>query len=147
MYSIRTKGHFEEWNQSPNINGLYGGPYYSDANEYTVIEFDSIDSYPNGAQIDFQVIALLGTFEEDFSYGLRGSVFYGERSDWSKTQTLTINKNSNGITTQAPDNSEMPSNLNQSSFTWIELASITIIAVVLTFTATFFILRKTGNMK
>jgi len=148
MYSIRTKGHFEEWTQSPNINGLYGATYYSDADEYTVIEFSSIERYSDGAQIDFQVIALLGSFEEDFSYGLRGSVFYGEKSEWSKTQTLTINKNNNEITNQTPDDSETPSNPNQpTGFTWIQLCSIIIIVIALSVTITFLILKKTNTQK
>ena len=151
MYSIRTKGHFEEWTQSPNINGLYGATYYPDAGKYTVIEFSSIERYPDGAQIDFQIIALLGSFEEDFSYGLRGSIFYGEKSEWSKTQTLTINKNNNEITNQTPDGPETPYNPNNpnqpTGFTWIQLCSIIAIVIVLSVTATFFILKKTNTQK
>ena len=148
MYSIRTKGHFEEWTQNPNINGLYGATYYPDAGKYTTIEFNSIEHYPDGAQIDFQIIALLGSFEEDFSYGLRGSVFYGEKSEWSKTQTITINKNNNEITNQIPDDPETPSNPNQpTGFTWIDLGSITSIAVILSVMATFLILKRTTNRK
>ncbi|MDR2204065.1 MAG: hypothetical protein LBE76_07220 [Nitrososphaerota archaeon] len=53
-------------------------------------------------------------------------MFDGVSSGWSKTQTLTINKNSNDISNQTSDNSGMYDEPKQpSGFTWIQLVTIT----------------------
>jgi len=147
MYSIRTKGHFEEqWRYKYKVDGGSGGPYDSDAGKYTVIDLGPISSYPDGAQIDFQVEALRGYFRKDITAIGSLDVFEGETSGWSKTQTITINKNNNEIAAQTPDNPEVSANPNQpTGFTWIQLCSIVAIVIVLSVTATFFILRKTNR--
>jgi hypothetical protein len=145
MYNIRTKGHFEEqWNEMFSVGGsMY--PYQSDS-KYTIIT-TSPNNYPDGARVDFQVEAMSGGISQEVYSGL-GSFDYfdGVTSGWSKTQTITINKNSNEISAQTPNNSETSSDSNHSTdFTWIQLGSIIVIVAVISVTATFFILRKTFN--
>ena len=100
MYNVRTKGHFEqEWRErfyAPPGNSRY--PEQSNG-QYTVITLHT-NMYPDGAQVDVQVEAMIGTISwihdptafmaDDGSRG--GYHFEGSKSGWSKTQTITINK-------------------------------------------------------
>ncbi|MCL2135731.1 MAG: hypothetical protein FWH37_09360 [Candidatus Bathyarchaeota archaeon] len=146
MYNIRTKGHFEEnWTEMFSAGGsMY--PHQSNS-KYTIITISS-NNYPDGAQVDFQVEAMSGGISQEVYSGLGTfDYFDGVTSGWSKTQTLTIDKNSNGAYTQAPDTSEIPPNISQpKSFTWINLACVVLIAVVITVIVMFFIFRKTSNI-
>ncbi|MDR2204278.1 MAG: hypothetical protein LBE76_08335, partial [Nitrososphaerota archaeon] len=96
-YSVRTKGHFEDEEHWVNMFTRIGG---RPEGQYTVLEYEE-HSYPDGAKVDFQVEALYGSMEwNDDGYvpGVGGSWhFVGERSGWSKTQTLTVNSGGNGI--------------------------------------------------
>jgi hypothetical protein len=157
MYNIRTKGHYEqEWREyftaSPNFN-----PYPTQTTgQYTIITIpDNEKLWPDNAKVDFQVETLSGisSFKSDM-YGEMTSegrgiyVFDGVTSGWSKTQTLTINKYSNEIPNQQPNNTETPSNPNQpTGFSWIELVVITAIVAIIAVTITVFILRKTVQLK
>ena len=159
MFSVRSKGHFEEWpethDDSDGFGDIFGGGaifsgaiFYPDIGKYTAIEW-TIEYYPDEAQIDIQTIALLGTFKEEMPYGLRQQVFYGEKSEWSKTQTITINKNNNQTPYNPNQNDpKTPTNPNQPiNLTNINLLTITIITITITITITLLILRKTTNKK
>ena len=106
-YNIRFKGHFEkEWTELYRASDGY--PHqWSDLN-YTVITFLSetgttIEShgfsktFPDGAQVDYQVEAMIGYIHRDASKAFAPWVFTGEKSGWSKTLTLTV-----PISTQLP---------------------------------------------
>jgi hypothetical protein len=158
-YQIRTKGHYEkEWhicvpsniippNSGQTIIGQSKG-------QYTIILL-STEYLPDGAQIDIQVEARSGTYHEETDLasvatasGTTKRVFDGEKSGWSKTQTLTINKNSNEMSNQFPNNSEMSSVPNQQTgFSWVELIAITAVVAIIAVTATVFILRKQMTQK
>jgi len=175
MYNVRTKGHFEQqWIErgpSVTVNGMGRSydppPQYPEQTkgQYTVITLgpvvDRNDPYsyyfnmPDSGQVDVQVEAMSGTFswKDDINMVMAGAgtgyyVFDGEKSGWSKTQTVTINKNTNEITTTHNDNSETSPDTNQpTGFSWIELGCIIIITAILSVTITFFILKRTVNRK
>jgi hypothetical protein len=108
-YSVRVKGHFEEyWNTLSSSSITYSD--YSDP-EYTVMSFplgEGADAYQltkltAGDKIDFKVQASIGystLYNSDTGSEVNPeykgplyrvySVFTGEHSDWSATQTLTI---------------------------------------------------------
>jgi hypothetical protein len=158
-YQVRTKGHYEqEWhvcvpsntippNSGQTIIGQSKG-------QYTIITL-STEYLPDGSQMDIQVEARSGTYHEEpdpASAGVPGGgkkmVFDGEKSGWSKTQTITINKNSNGISNYQLDDTGMVADPNrQTGFSWIELIVITIIAVIIAVAATLLIIRKTASIK
>jgi hypothetical protein len=122
-YNFRFKGHYgDEWTYYPfNPDGLtphsYGGYsgmgdfiYYSASNsDDTVISInlDTLTEYPTGTQpipdgslVDFQVQSQIGHIE-NIPSGLLAGDFYnftGQSSNWSNTQTLTINYDSNSTT-------------------------------------------------
>jgi len=112
-YSIRIKGHYEEWG-SINVIYNYGEMPTQSNSEYTVISYNSsrTGSYsfdltpvsrtltvsPNG-QVDFQVKALVGyTYEAVTVPPFHGTFFVGEESDWSATQTITISPSGSSST-------------------------------------------------
>jgi len=147
-YQVRTKGHYEqEWNIRTTLIEQSKG-------QYTVITLRT-EYLPDGAEIDIQVEARSGTYHEErdpASAGLPGGgkiqVFDGEKSGWSKTQTITINKNGNKIPTEQPDSPGASLDPDQQSgFSWVELVVITTIAVIIAVIATLFILRKQLTQK
>jgi hypothetical protein len=111
QYNIRWKGHFEQdWHEI-----YYPSDGFAGANlesEYTVISFEGeyssseglkliyqgmYTTFPPGAQVDFQVEAMIGyVHRQNISIAVPGSgwVFTGETSDWSNTQTITISASS-----------------------------------------------------
>ncbi|MCL2134776.1 MAG: hypothetical protein FWH37_04380 [Candidatus Bathyarchaeota archaeon] len=130
MYNIRIKGHFgENWYQwSINNNG----DFWQSEDQYTVVTipyYSYIYDWQDGAKVDFQVRASYGYREwtnDGYVPGVVGGSwrFVGERSDWSKTQTLTITHNSeifNQPTNQWTD----------SIWTVLSIISVIVIVVVL----------------
>jgi len=105
-YNIRIKGHFsEDWSELYRASDGY--PTQSDS-QYTIISYalgENTDTilgtkmikFPAGAQVDFQVEAMIGYVSRKWvgngNYGPFSVpwVFTGETSGWSNTQTLTIN--------------------------------------------------------
>jgi hypothetical protein len=95
-YDVRVKGHFgEDWEKlySDYKSSPEAHPIQS-SSEYTILSLPV--KYPDGGQVDFQVRAILGYYYDELAgrpilplYVL-GSV---GSSDWSDTQTLTINFN------------------------------------------------------
>jgi hypothetical protein len=102
-YNIRWKGHFEtDWHNLYLISDGYPTQHYESA--YTVLSYeckysstDGLDfeagsirtTLPVGAQVDFQIQAMIGYIHRDNSYW-SPYVLEGETSSWSNTQTLTI---------------------------------------------------------
>ena len=88
----------------------------------------SIPDLPVGGQIDFQVQALIGIFSD--------AKFYGNSSDWSNTQTITMSET--GTSTATPNTSTSPTP------TVPEFSSIIILIllVTLTFPTLLVYLRK-----
>jgi len=88
-YSIRSKGHFEDWSDSSvhTTNGVQ-------ASTATVSTLVSIDigywGVQQGGQIDFQVAAVSGYPASDAAYC--GQIHFNvvDQSDWSSIQTITI---------------------------------------------------------
>ncbi|MCL2134039.1 MAG: hypothetical protein FWH37_00540, partial [Candidatus Bathyarchaeota archaeon] len=156
IYNIRYKGHYDqEWKEVFTYPYLTRCPEMTNG-QYTTIPF-TVDYYspyrgaedvgitvPDGGQVDFQVEAWSGTFSfqqdpwgEMTGQGRGYDVFDGVSSGWSKTQTITINKNNNEVPNQAPDNTETPTNPNQPiNLTNINLLTITIITITITITIT-----------
>lgn len=107
-YNIRFKGHFEkDWTELYNPEGY---PHQWSDLDYTVVTFLSetgktIDTgsksvtFPDGAQVDYQVEAMIGYSHQDIigNIPVPSWVFTGEKSGWSETLTVTV-----PISTQLP---------------------------------------------
>jgi hypothetical protein len=95
-YDIMAKGHFEEeWhNGNPSMDSYC---LYSSNSSTTVIS-EPISNISDGAQIDFQIRALIGTYSRVYGTPVPpfGTPYHdvfvgvGEASDWSDTHTITI---------------------------------------------------------
>jgi hypothetical protein len=93
FYNINVKGHYgSEWK---TVGGKASYPDGPESNvqfdsEYTVISIKTED-YPNDAVLDFRVQAAIGHYA---AYGrnavIFGYDFYGQESDWSSIQQLTL---------------------------------------------------------
>jgi hypothetical protein len=104
-FVIQWKGHFANWNDPPGVTGLteYGNQSGSD---YSTIEIPENDirsrSISSGDQLDFRIRAQTGHYytayhEVDYHYiGAPSRIEQftefdvAQSSDWSSTQTLTI---------------------------------------------------------
>lgn len=116
-YNVRVKLHSsDEWNALFGPRRGDGEPNYAEPSdsEYTVIYLGSVfppsskdrsSSYlyvesntgnfeglevPSGEQVDFQVEAMTGYFALQPVMPAQYYVFSGEKSGWSKTQTITV---------------------------------------------------------
>jgi len=99
-YNIRIKGHYsEDWTELYRASDGY--PHQDSESEYTVRTYtlgENTDTilgtkmieFPPGAQVDFQVEAMIGYVHRDATSFMAPWVFTGEKSGWSETQTLTI---------------------------------------------------------
>jgi hypothetical protein len=99
-YNIRIKGHFTgDWIELYNPSD--GFPPQSSGSEYTEFSYiwggdantmmgSKSISLPAGAQVDFQVEAMVGYTSRSGEPPWFPWTFYGETSGWSSTQTLTI---------------------------------------------------------
>lgn len=93
FYNINVKGHYgSEWQ---TVGGKASYPNGPESNvqidsKYTVISIKT-DDYPNDAVLDFRVQAAVGHY---VAYGrnivIFGYDFYGQESDWSSIQQLTL---------------------------------------------------------
>lgn len=93
FYNIGVKGHYgDEWKLVGGKSSFPNGPESNaqlDAG-YTVISIKAED-YPNDALLDFRVQAAVGYYVAwGHSVVIMGFDFYGQESDWSNIQTLTI---------------------------------------------------------
>ena len=114
-YNIRIKGHFSEyWIELYRPSDGYTHQW-SDS-DYTVFSYvwggdaDTIlgtkmIKIPAGAQVDFQVEAMIGYVHRDGSISMWFPwVFEGEVSGWSNTQTITIEE----VQTPSPEPTSTP---------------------------------------
>ena len=104
-YNVGVKGHFgNDWTSVGSTSSYYEGPQSNAqlASEYTVISIKA-DTYPKEAVLDFRVQALTGYY---VPYGrsvvIFGYDFYGQESDWSDTQTLTLGESQTPTTSSSP---------------------------------------------
>jgi hypothetical protein len=126
-YQVRIKGHFgEDWEYFYDKYQASDFPHPLQSNsEYTLLSLPA--DYPNDAQVDFQVEAILGYYYDELAgrpilplYALRAIAF----SDWSNTQTLTINDEN----VQIKENKTIP---EFSLSTMLPLLMIGVIAVLI----------------
>jgi hypothetical protein len=111
FYNVRTRINDENWTDLYKAEDGY--PAQSDS-DYTVLSFSSSinnsDGWfkstaytypyhwiyaPSGAEIDFQVQAMIGYRDrswKDYANGILPYAFTGETSGWSNTQTLAISE-------------------------------------------------------
>lgn len=108
-YDFRFKGNYgDEWSNYPDRSHTWGGfpsPSYPDIkasdSDYTVINIKvkgladytmGTPDIPTDVEVQFQVQAIIGYIESDSVSFLAGGFvgYYGERSDWSETQKITI---------------------------------------------------------
>jgi hypothetical protein len=128
FYNIEMKGHYaENWtDQYPEDPWYPWYPANSNSN-YTIISntygnYSILGDIPSGAQVDFQVEALIGYIDRDFSHGFFDApyVFNGQTSGWSNTQTITIGSTS---TSPTPNSTQAVSEFP----TWIILPLFAVI--------------------
>lgn len=98
-YSVRMKGHYEDWTDknTPYIYN-YGTAIASTTTEATTFTYPQ--NFVPDDQIDFQVKALVGYYFAYYGGHIMpiGTVFHTiQDSGWSETQTLTIPKNTSTI--------------------------------------------------
>jgi hypothetical protein len=109
-YDVRYKGHFSEsgWIQpfyQPIRNGEYGftAQHPQSNSGYTVISVPS--EFRVGDVVDFQVQKLEGyytSWEPMLAIVMGTSQFTGQFSEWSNTQTVTIDQNPTSNSTPSP---------------------------------------------
>lgn len=156
-YNIRMKGHFDQnWTNLYASNDESGLPTASVNSEYTTFSYpshsysnspdgyflgDIFEQFPNNAQVDFQVEAMIGYVQGNatgngvpYDWGVFS--FIGQESGWSNTQTINVSYNS------TPDNSSTietnPTTPNQSannttgkfSLNWVEIAIVALLSII-----------------
>jgi len=115
-YQVRYKGHFSDNDDWYEVYHLPNYPVQSNS-EYTTISpnlnIQSLSASTNGAKIDFQVQALIGSIylvEARLYGGANYWTFEGEKSDWSSTQTITVElPDPSSVPSQTPTASVLPS--------------------------------------
>jgi hypothetical protein len=133
-YNLRLKGNFsvDDWSYYP----LHPSSGYVSAShsEYTVI---SLDRYLYGqfmrddSQIDFQAQALIGYDEPKYGGSAPvfvGYTFTGEASDWSNTQTISINPIE--TPTPSPETTPTPSPEPQQTVQIEPIVAVAIVALI-----------------
>lgn len=108
-YNARMKLHSaENWT---TLNSAEDLPLRTDSEYTTLVITPDPSSYPIGAQVDFQVIAMEGFVHRVAAIIRSGdySIFYpyvftGQTSDWSSTQTVTIYGDIPNLTILTPQN-------------------------------------------
>ncbi|MCW3984740.1 MAG: hypothetical protein NWE96_12245 [Candidatus Bathyarchaeota archaeon] len=98
-YSVRTKGHFEDWSIVWSDGRTTKTVLASNPESTTIITLilDSSFNVPNGGKEDFQVKAVAGYYDKpktlsDLYFG--GTFHNLTESDWTDTQTITIGQTS-----------------------------------------------------
>lgn len=145
QYNIRWKGHFEtEWHEiyfpykgyavgekvGDRYVVSYQGNYYP--SEGLVMNIGFSATFPPGAQVDFQVQALIGYTHHVVVAGpFSGEVFEGETSGWSGTQTLTIGEPTQTAVPSASQSSTSPSaNPTVSQVFGLDLVGVTVLVII-----------------
>ncbi|MCW3982370.1 MAG: hypothetical protein NWE96_00065 [Candidatus Bathyarchaeota archaeon] len=175
FYDVRTKGHFEEnwkkmiapydypaeFDSSAYWLIIETQPLRASNSEFTVL-YESANSYPSNAQVDFSVRALLYNVTS-FQAATRQPTTYTliAASDWSNTQTVnmtdgTINPSSSmpPSSTPAASTSQNPTSISNQSgsqtvpflgLDWLQIATVALlcaIAVLLVVVVVFLHKRK-----
>jgi hypothetical protein len=153
FFSVREKSHngedwgvITEWIQPAWVHDDYANTPYPEqdySSQCTVLSFQT-DFF--NCSIDFQVQALVGNNSRDDSSNspYAAQLFTGEASDWSPTQTLTINNGANAtatpdtlalssetIPTPNQEGSTDPAQLNLDSQRVATIALVVVVAVSL----------------
>jgi hypothetical protein len=93
FYNVNVKGHYgNEWKSVGGIASYPDGPQSNAQrdSEYTIISVKTED-FPNDAVLDFKVQAAVGYYVAwGRSVMIIGYDFYGQESDWSSIQQLTL---------------------------------------------------------
>ena len=178
-YNIRVKGHFgqeSDWKEfySPYSQIQREGAQYTcdigptkSSTQYTIISIPA--KYPSNSQLDFQVQALEGYYTQYYPYAgvsAYGWRFTGEASDWSNTQTITVDESTPLMTPNAslPPQSVSPSEIQSSAApstsgpqsvanmdsNWTSIALFAllgVIAVLLVFAVVFLYKRRVKEEK
>ena len=148
LYNVRMRGQYTE-NWTNLYNNLMDYPLSSVSN-YTVLSFpvntnaSNSLSIPAGTQVDFQVEAMIGYGQVFEGFGTP-LIFHGEISNWSSTQTITINHDSTAVNSSTSPNSTLttpkPNTRNSFLFSldWEKIALIllSIIVIILVFALVF----------
>ncbi|MCW4003596.1 MAG: hypothetical protein NWE95_06775 [Candidatus Bathyarchaeota archaeon] len=147
FYNIRWKGHYEQdWHEiySPS-NGFLprdegSETVYSNQGEYSSsagLKLTSRGMYitlPPRAEVDFQVEAMIGYTHRVVEGGMAPWYFFGEKSGWTNTQTLTITETApTPITSQNPTTTPSPSDspsVAQSDLDWMQVTTVVLLGVI-----------------
>lgn len=142
-YNMRYKGHYEStWKELSWNQGNSGTLVIQSDSQTTVISIPST-GYPDNAQLDFQVQALVCAYEQvvDSSHILPitytdFAVFADGESGWSSTQTITIDTSTPAATpntspSQNPTVTPNPSGSDNAFLFGLDWKSIAIILSVL----------------
>jgi hypothetical protein len=154
-YNFRYKGHYtDKWNYYPfspsssgySLGDTFSVPYKASTSSYTVAALPAyfFQSIPAGGEVDVQVQALFGNFDAipyghiiDVGGPTYDFIFKGETSDWSNTQTITINGSAPTTTpttspsqysTATPDSQ---SDANQQGLSWTEISLFAALGVII----------------
>jgi hypothetical protein len=167
QYVIRWKGHYgQDWYEIYYDTPMDGFTGFS-ANlesEFTVISFEGeysssdglkliyqgmYTTFPPSAQVDFQVKALIGYVSRCPVPGTSGWTFTGEESDWSNTQTITIDSNPSSVPSSASSDSQNPTaSSDQSGLNWTEIALFTVFgAIVVLLIVAITLIRRRGGLQ
>jgi hypothetical protein len=120
-YNIEVKGYYgDNWRPVETKYSYFEGPEPNAQldSPYTVISVGA--DYPEGAVLDFRVKARIGYY---YPYGpgvqILGYDFYGQESDWSPTQTITIGESQ--TPTPSPATTPSPTNYTANQLTEQEI--------------------------
>jgi hypothetical protein len=151
-YGVRSKGHFSsDW--SEGTHNAFTDAYNS---SYATIMYPT-EYYPPNTQVDFQIKAMIGYLKDSGypEYYHMSPVFVGESSDWSSTQTITIDNDvSTPTSTESPAStaSVLPSQGPSATpgaqsdvllgLDWWQVATVVLSVVVVLLVFVVFYLRK-----
>jgi hypothetical protein len=146
--NIRTKGHYDkDWITiySPSKGYLTQSNFDYTTVSYSVDdnEYPFWDNVKGSATIDFQVQALIGTVHRVYNgsttdiMNIAPWIFEGETSDWSSTQTITIDEPTQTTTSSVPQPSISPSAnptaIQVFGLDWVGVAVVVLIFVIAAF--------------
>ncbi|MCW4023103.1 MAG: PKD domain-containing protein [Candidatus Bathyarchaeota archaeon] len=146
VYNVRIKGHFgEQWDAlfPMSYNSLDNLPSMSDSN-YTLIAIPA-DDYPDGAQMDLQVKAIImsdsvvriyDNLMDNVGHLISDIEFYAE-SDWSETKTITLETN-----TPSEPTSDDPSQREMSPLNLDIIVPVLLVIVVGAAMLLYFLMRR-----
>jgi hypothetical protein len=162
-YNFRYKGHYEtDWSYYPfnqivksilSLPDAHEVPFHASTSSHTVLSLYFLPDIPVNGTLDIQVQALFGDFRaEPYVHlgGVPGGPTYdfyweGEASNWSNTQTISIDETAPVITPEvslpaqslSPTESQNPTSTQlgpqtaiQPGNDWVQLAIVALLGVV-----------------